>query len=874
MGGGSELVSTADKVGEPIDDDKFQVLEEEFQKVLKNIAGDKKLDKFRSEYEKLHEALYKSHENEKRLMQKCREFNAEIAANGSKVAAALKLSEDDKMTIESLKKELEKAWKLVDGAREKEQRGRETIQMLKVEISNLTKLAEKGSSLHKSDKNVTELLQVKEKLIQEKNNLLSEIVQQRKQTTELSQNYSALEKELNERELTVQELQQNIQLMNTEIQREQRKQERAERDLRQAKEEIEAKETEKRDLEQQVIKGKETLSKLENQVKELMQSQDTAKTELEDLNTKLEKMHLEHQIQQKTNEQLTSDNNQKSVLIKNKEEEINYLKQDITRLTKQKEAAKKKLKGIEELKVEMDGQREVLKSLVTSLEKELENSNKQVEQNKRTIEDLIREKELLNKNLQKAAGDTQKQINVLKLHEQAKKTLEHEVQNYREEATKQRKILFQLEKERDRYINEARESTEKVISLMEELKLCENNMFDYKKQIADTESQLKQQQNLYKAVKTDRNLYSISLVEAQDEITELHKKLKILSHQLEQLKEEAGSQEVALSKQQTDLQRVERERDQSQEELQQQQQLVIDIKSQLKHQENEMHKLHQIITEADQEKLHLKKDLDQVISERDVLGTQLVRRNDELALLYEKLRIQQSTLDRGEQQYKQRLDDIRLLKLEIRRLRRERGNLNRYTSSIDEVRHQLIQSEKELLRERTRCKALEEELNHPLNIHRWRQLEGSDPGKYELIQKIQALQKRLISKTQEVVEKETQLHEKDRLYLELKHALSRHPGPEVVQQLQQSHNQLREKNCKLKSMASELNMYESKIAQNKLEMERLTKELADVKKKYLKQKQKEQQTREREDSSHSVKRGGPKYLGGGFKIQTSTHMAS
>ncbi|XP_076308851.1 cilia- and flagella-associated protein 58-like [Tachypleus tridentatus] len=69
-------------------------------------------------------------------------------------------------------------------------------------------------------------------------------------------------------------------------------------------------------------------------------------------------------------------------------------------------------------------------------------------------------------------------------------------------------------------------------------------------------------------------------------------------------------------------------------------------------------------------------------------------------------------------------------------------------------------------------------------------------------------------------------------------------------------------------------MYESKIAQNKLEMERLTKELADVKKKYLKQKQKEQQTREREDSSHTVKRGGPKYLGGGFKIQTSTHMAS
>ena len=39
---------------------------------------------------------------------------------------------------------------------------------------------------------------------------------------------------------------------------------------------------------------------------------------------------------------------------------------------------------------------------------------------------------------------------------------------------------------------------------------------------------------------------------------------------------------------------------------------------------------------------------DQVINERDILGTQLIRRNDELALLYEKIKIQQSTLSKGE----------------------------------------------------------------------------------------------------------------------------------------------------------------------------------------------------------------------------------
>ena len=46
-------------------------------------------------------------------------------------------------------------------------------------------------------------------------------------------------------------------------------------------------------------------------------------------------------------------------------------------------------------------------------------------------------------------------------------------------------------------------------------------------------------------------------------------------------------------------------------------------------------------------------------------------------------------------------------------------------------------------------KALSEELENPMNVHRWRKLEGSDPGTYEMVQKIQTLQKRLISKTEE-----------------------------------------------------------------------------------------------------------------------------
>ena len=59
-------------------------------------------------------------------------------------------------------------------------------------------------------------------------------------------------------------------------------------------------------------------------------------------------------------------------------------------------------------------------------------------------------------------------------------------------------------------------------------------------------------------------------------------------------------------------------------------------------------KLRKILSEASSEQARQKKELEKVINERDILGTQLIRRNDELALLYEKIKIQQSTLSKGQ----------------------------------------------------------------------------------------------------------------------------------------------------------------------------------------------------------------------------------
>jgi len=156
----------------------FEALERDFQEILQELVGDKSLEHFRQEYEKLHRALKKSHESEKHLIKRCRELNAEIVSNAVKVQTALKLSQEDQSTITSLKKEIERAWKMVETSHEKEQRAKDTIQSLKSEIGKLGRLVEQGAGLSINQENmVNQLVQEKNDLNKHRDMLQGQVVQ-------------------------------------------------------------------------------------------------------------------------------------------------------------------------------------------------------------------------------------------------------------------------------------------------------------------------------------------------------------------------------------------------------------------------------------------------------------------------------------------------------------------------------------------------------------------------------------------------------------------------------------------------------------------------------------------------------------------------
>merc|ERR1712147_229239 len=644
-----------------------------------------------------------------------------------------------------------------------------------------------------------------------------------------------------------------------------------EKELKQAQSDSDDKGTEIKNLQNQMMKKKDENTILSSQVKDLKLSAERSNKENRLLETRFNRLQGEYQAQADVADQLAADIQKKLNELKSRDDEIGKLKQEMARLKTMREAVQRKLQNSEESRIEIEQKRDTLKSQLIALEKDRERLLRIHEQNKKHVDELARERDILNKNFLKQSAATSQQLDLVRLHEQNKKNLEQEIASYRDESAKQRRIIFQLEKEREKYINETSDLNHRLNNLMEDIKIKKMEINESQKKIIEATARLKQQQNLYESCRSDRNLYLKNLMESQDETNEMKKKLKIMTHQIDQFKEEIGNKESALAKVNLEHVRIEKEKESLRGELQRMRKSLTESRTQLSGMEKEVSNLQQVIRDADTDKKNQQKELDRVTTERDILGTQLVRRNDELTLLHEKTKLQQSTMMKGEEHYKARQDDIRVMKLELSKMRREKRILLQSVKSCDELRRQVFTTQRELLRERTRCRALEEELENPMNIHRWRRLEGSDPSSFELIQQVHALQKRLIQKTEEIAGKEFTIAEKETVYIELREILARQPGPEAAEQLHEFQRSLKNKTKQLKRLSAELNITEASMASQNVEIEKLNADLRDYKQKYLelkKRAQREAQPMIHEAMIKPTRKDGPKFAGGGFNLKS------
>ena len=95
------------------------------------------MQRFQSEHEALFNAFKKSIEHGGLLRGVIEKLNGTIMDNAARVKAAVQMTQEDAAAIEVLKTEVNRAWKLVETAKVKEEKAREIINGLREEIAQL-----------------------------------------------------------------------------------------------------------------------------------------------------------------------------------------------------------------------------------------------------------------------------------------------------------------------------------------------------------------------------------------------------------------------------------------------------------------------------------------------------------------------------------------------------------------------------------------------------------------------------------------------------------------------------------------------------------------------------------------------------------------
>lgn len=278
---------------------------------------------------------------------------------------------------------------------------------------------------------------------------------------------------------------------------------------------------------------------------------------------------------------------------------------------------------------------------------------------------LERDRNMLKTQLLKMEKNNEENRQALARKDQIVNTLQEQNNSNKDHIQSLIQSIRKIEAEKEEKTQAANKANANLMQMVEEVKLKRNLIGELKKENIEFESKLKQQQNLYEVVRSDRNLYGKNLIIANDEVIELRKKFRIAQYQIGQLKDEIDAKDQALSAEHHQYGLKAKELETLMKKYKKEAKEKREAENIVREKGGEITKLNGIIKEAVDDHQHTKKAYASLMAERDILGTQLIRRNDELALLYEKIKILQITLGKGEVQYNERLEDIKLLRYKI-----------------------------------------------------------------------------------------------------------------------------------------------------------------------------------------------------------------
>lgn len=294
-------------------------------------------------------------------------------------------------------------------------------------------------------------------------------------------------------------------------------------------------------------------------------------------------------------------------------------------------------------------------------------------------------------------------------------------------------------------------------------------------------------------------------------LAEVKEKTKILQNEVDILRRESAAKDSSFSREHLDHQSSTYARDALRIELNRASAALAEQSTAAKQQAEEVRTLNAIINGLELEMLRTKRQYEIAVEDRNYTGVQLIDRNDELCILYEKQNLQAQTLKRGELQLRERAEEVRVLDLELARLVREIETIRRLIPKMPAYEERVMALQAQLHKEREEAERLSEQLETPTNERRWRRLDGRDPDPEALAAKIALLDERLNDKKEQLLEKDLVLEEVTALANRLrKQAIERREGMlELAKEVNDAQGKVKAVTRKMMAAVSELSMYQA-----------------------------------------------------------------
>ncbi|KAI6653637.1 coiled-coil domain-containing protein [Oopsacas minuta] len=367
--------------------------------------------------------------------------------------------------------------------------------------------------------------------------------------------------------------------------------------------------------------------------------------------------------------------------------------------------------------------------------------------------------------------------------------------------------------------------------IIDQIKTKSGVISEESKCLKDLENKVKYYTELHQTVKGEVSGIIQLIQDFKQKSAELKEKYKILETELSTCKDDCDRKSKLLQRSRLKYTSVIGVRDSFLIDLSKVRIQLVETRSEIEEQRGEIKKMAGMINAAEEEMVKLRKKYELMLQERNDRGIQLIERNEETAIFYEKLNVQDSVLRRGNIQLESREEELRFLRVEIRDIQRQIDTLRKSTPKAIQLEQELVDLQQQMSEAHETLRVLERRAEKPSeNPARLVEVGSFPVGSFEELQvKSLKLEEQLIGKETQVMERELLLEHVERI---TEKAQTRVKQTCAYTRDQSSHmceiqNQLKESTKKLMALLSELSMLRASSLQLQREVDEKENELVE-----------------------------------------------